>query len=40
MTTAKIVVTVLGLVAIVWVNFYFFFSKGVKSEEGRVKSEK
>jgi hypothetical protein len=27
MTTAKIIVTVLGLVAIVWVNYWFFFSK-------------
>ena len=24
MTTAKIVVTVLGLVAIIWVNYWFF----------------
>jgi hypothetical protein len=26
-------VTVLGLLAIVWVNYWFFLSKGVKSEE-------
>jgi len=32
-TTAKIVVTLLGLVAIVWVNYYFFFSKSVKSKK-------
>jgi hypothetical protein len=32
-TTAEIVVTVLGLLAIVWVNYWFFLSKGVKSEE-------
>jgi hypothetical protein len=31
-TTVKIVVTLLGLVAIVWVNYYFFFSKSVSSE--------
>ena len=33
MTTAQIVVTSVGLVAIVWVNYYFFFSKDVKSKE-------
>ena len=33
MTTAQIVVTSVGLVAIVWVNYYFFFSKRVKSEQ-------
>ena len=27
MTTAQIVVTVLGLAAIGWVNYWFFFSK-------------
>jgi hypothetical protein len=32
-TTAKIVVTLLGLVAILWVNYWFFFSKSVKSEQ-------
>jgi len=32
-TTAQIVVTSVGLVAIVWVNYYFFFSKRVKSEQ-------
>ena len=32
MTTAKIVVTLLGLVAIAWVNYWFFFSKSVNSE--------
>jgi hypothetical protein len=33
MTTAKIVVTLLGLAAIAWVNYYFFFSKSVNSEQ-------
>ena len=33
MTTAQIVVTLVGLVVIVWVNYYFFFSKDVKSEK-------
>ena len=32
MTTAQIVVTFVGLVAIGWVNYYFFFSKSVNSE--------
>jgi hypothetical protein len=32
-TTAEIVVTVLGLLAIVWVNYWFFFSKSVNSEQ-------
>jgi hypothetical protein len=31
-TTAQIVVTVLGLVAITWVNYWFFFSKSVKGK--------
>ena len=26
MTTAQIVVTAVGLVAIIWVNYYFFFA--------------
>ncbi len=33
MTTTRIVVTLLGLVAIVWVNYWFFFSKSVNSEQ-------
>ena len=33
MTTVKIVVTVLGFIAIVWVNYWFFFSKGVNREQ-------
>lgn len=33
MTTAQIVVTLVGLVAIVWVNYYFFFSKSVGSRQ-------
>jgi plastocyanin domain-containing protein len=32
-TTTKIIVTVLGLVAIVWVNYWFFFSKSVQGEQ-------
>jgi plastocyanin domain-containing protein len=33
-TTAKIVVTVLGFLAIAWVNYWFFFSKrGGNSEK-------
>jgi len=32
-TTVQIVVTLVGLVVIVWVNYYFFFSKDVKSKE-------
>jgi len=36
-TTAKLVVTLVGLVAIVWVNFYFFLAgsrkKTVNSEQ-------
>jgi hypothetical protein len=32
MTAAKIVVTLLGIVAIAWVNYYFFFSKSVNGE--------
>lgn len=32
MTTAKIVVTLLGLLAVGWVNYWFFFSKSVDSE--------
>jgi plastocyanin domain-containing protein len=31
-TIAKIVVTVVGFIAIVWVNYWFFFSKGVNGE--------
>jgi Tfp pilus assembly protein PilO len=31
-TAAQIIVTVLGLVAVVWVNYWFFFSKGVNGE--------
>ena len=27
MTTAKIIVTVLGVAAIIWINYWFFFSK-------------
>ncbi len=30
MTTAKIVMTVAGILAIAWVNYWFFFSKSVK----------
>ena len=33
MTTAEIVVTLVGLVAIIWVNYWFFFSKSVNSEQ-------
>jgi len=32
-TTARIVVTVLGVVAILWVNYWFFFRKNVNSEQ-------
>jgi len=32
-TTAQIVVTVLGLLAIGWVNYWFLFSKSVNSEQ-------
>ena len=32
MTTAKIIVTVLGVAAIVWINYWFFFSQRVKRE--------
>jgi hypothetical protein len=34
MTTTKIIVTVLGLVAILWVNYWFFFSRRVKTVKG------
>jgi hypothetical protein len=30
-TTARIVVTVFGVLAIVWVNYWFFFSKSVNA---------
>ena len=30
--TVKIVVTLLGLVAIVWVNYWFFFSNSVNGK--------
>jgi hypothetical protein len=33
MTTAKIVVTLLGIVAIAWVNYYFF-AAGKRSVNG------
>ena len=33
MTTSKIIVTLLGVVAIIWVNYWFFFSRVVKGEE-------
>jgi hypothetical protein len=32
MTTAKLVVTLFGILAIGWVNYYFFFSKSVNGE--------
>jgi plastocyanin domain-containing protein len=31
-TTVQLVVTSLGVVAIAWVNYWFFFSKSVKGE--------
>jgi plastocyanin domain-containing protein len=31
-TTAKIVVTVLGFIAIAWVNYWFFFSNRVNGK--------
>jgi hypothetical protein len=33
MTTAETIVTALGLAAIVWVNYWFFFSKSVSREQ-------
>ena len=30
MTTTEVVVTLVGLVAIIWVNYWFFFSKSVR----------
>lgn len=32
MTTAEIVVTLLGILGIAWVNYYFFFSKSVNGK--------
>ncbi len=32
MTTAKIIVTAVGLIAIIWVNYWFFFSNSVNGE--------
>ena len=31
MTTEEIVVTLLGILAVAWVNYYFFFSKRVNA---------
>jgi hypothetical protein len=39
-TTAQIVVTSMGLLAIVWVNYFFFLAGRRRGNQRRVNSEK